>query len=82
VSTFDCNDEENAQNHVDSNLCIQGVGISSQLLDEAQRNLHECLYHLQSVSYRRTLFEALVVSELTLIVAMPPFHTDRHSQSI
>jgi hypothetical protein len=55
-------------------LRSQGVGISSQLLDEAQRSLHECLYHLQSVSYRRTLFEALVVSELTLIVAMPPFH--------
>jgi len=55
-------------------LRSQGVGISSQLLDEAQRSLHECSYHLQSVSYRRTLFEALVVSELTLIVAMPPFH--------
>lgn len=40
----------------------------------AQRNLHECLYHLQSVFYKRTLSVVWFVSVQTLMPAMSPCH--------
>lgn len=40
----------------------------------AQRNLHECLYHLQSVFYKRTLSVVWFVSVQALLPATSPCH--------
>jgi hypothetical protein len=40
----------------------------------AQRNLHECLYHLQSVFYKRTLSVVWFVSVQGLMPATSPCH--------
>jgi hypothetical protein len=72
-------DTENKLNQYGlKNLYIQEVGISSLQIGEAQRSLHVYLYHLQSVSCRRTHSVALLVSVLTLIAVVPPFHTDHN----